>query len=67
VKFRGIVVPLVTPLRSQGTLDVTSLERIVHHMRDAGVNGLFVLGSTGEGASLSIEMRSSVAEPTRCF
>lgn len=52
--------PLVTPLRPDASLDVRSVERIVAHVVEGGVNGLFVLGSTGEAPSLSIEMRISV-------
>lgn len=60
-KLRGIIVPLVTPLRSDAAVDGTALERLIAYVTDAGVAGLFVLGSTGEAASLSIEMRCSLA------
>ena len=59
-KIRGVVVPLVTPLREGGALDSSSLERIVEHVIRADVDGLFVLGSTGEAPSLSVELRCSI-------
>lgn len=68
-KISGIVVPLVTPLRPSGELDRGSLDRILEHVAGAGVHGLFVLGSTGEASSLSVELRCSllraVAESAR--
>ncbi|QOR48181.1 dihydrodipicolinate synthase family protein [Trueperella pecoris] len=48
MKFRGVVPPVVTPLTADGALDVVSFERSINRMIDAGVDGLFVLGSSGE-------------------
>jgi len=59
-KIRGVIVPLVTPLRERGALDLASLDRLVEHVAGAGVEALFVLGSTGEAASLSMEVRCSL-------
>ncbi|OKL49517.1 dihydrodipicolinate synthase family protein [Boudabousia liubingyangii] len=47
-KFRGVIPPVVTPLTADGQLDVESLERSINRMINAGVNGLFILGSSGE-------------------
>jgi 2-dehydro-3-deoxy-D-pentonate aldolase len=51
--FRGIVPPLVTPLLAADVIDVGGLERLVEHVLSGGVHGLFLLGTTGEGPSLS--------------
>jgi len=59
-KLRGIIPPLVTPLIDNNTLDVESFERLIEHLIAGGVNGLFVLGTTGEEQSLSYEMRKQV-------
>lgn len=48
----GIVPPMVTPLRPDGTVDVAALEAEVDHLLAQGVHGLCVTGSTGEGAAL---------------
>jgi 4-hydroxy-tetrahydrodipicolinate synthase len=55
--LHGIIPPLVTPLLDQNTLDVDGLERLVEHVIDGGVSGVFVLGTTGEFASLTYELR----------
>ncbi len=58
--FRGIVPPVLTPLTTEGEVDVASLERLVDHLVTEGVHGLFVLGSTGEVAYLTDEQRDLV-------
>lgn len=52
-RLHGIVPPLVTPLLAADVLDIAGLERLVDHVLAGGVHGLFVLGTTGEGPSLS--------------
>ena len=47
-KIRGIVPPVVTPLREDHSFDRDSYEVLINRMLDAGVHGLFVLGSTSE-------------------
>ena len=49
----GIIPPLVTPLKSNDTLDIAGLERLIEHLIAGGVHGLFILGTTGEEQSLS--------------
>ncbi|MCC5936324.1 MAG: dihydrodipicolinate synthase family protein [Lunatimonas sp.] len=55
--LEGIVPPLATPLLDDQTLDLVALKKLVNRMLDAGVHGLFVLGTTGECTSLSYELR----------
>src|SRR5437868_9519302 len=50
LKYHGAVVPLVTPFTTNGELDVPALHRLVDSQVDGGVEGIFVLGTTGEGA-----------------
>ncbi|REK91773.1 dihydrodipicolinate synthase family protein [Streptomyces inhibens] len=58
----GVVRPLCTPLTESGQVDVRSPAALVEHLVDAGVDGLFVLGSTGEAACLSDIQRRTVIE-----
>jgi dihydrodipicolinate synthase/N-acetylneuraminate lyase len=55
--LRGIVTPMVTPLSDRDTLDIDGVERLVEHLLDGGVHGIFVLGTTGEAPSLSYRLR----------
>jgi 4-hydroxy-tetrahydrodipicolinate synthase len=58
----GIVPPMVTPLRGRDELDVAGLERLIEHILSGGVSGLFILGTTGEGPSLSYRLRRELIE-----
>ncbi|MHC4658655.1 MAG: dihydrodipicolinate synthase family protein [Planctomycetota bacterium] len=62
--LRGIVVPMITPLLDRDTLDVEGLERLIEHIIGGGVNALFILGTTGEGPSLSYGLRGEIIERT---
>jgi 4-hydroxy-tetrahydrodipicolinate synthase len=53
VKLSGLIVPLITPLNEDETLDEQGLERMVEHVIAGGVSGIFLLGSSGEVACLS--------------
>lgn len=57
---KGIVPPMVTPLLDQDTLDVEGTEKLVEHLIEGGVHGLFILGTTGEGPSLSYQLRKEL-------
>lgn len=61
-RFQGIVPPLVTPLLDDDTLDVEGLERLVEHVVEGGVQGVFVLGTTGEGPSLCTALQKEVID-----
>lgn len=62
--LRGIVPPLVTPLLDNDTLDVEGLERLIERTISGGVHGIFILGTTGEFASLSYKLRRELTERT---
>jgi dihydrodipicolinate synthase/N-acetylneuraminate lyase len=56
-KFKGNVIPVVTPLTAHCTLDTEALERmfynLIHHKASP-----FILGTTGESASFSVEVKN---------
>jgi 4-hydroxy-tetrahydrodipicolinate synthase len=62
--LRGIIPPMVTPLLNDHTLDHNGLERLVEHLIKGGVHGLFILGTTGEGTSLSYALRREMVTLT---
>jgi dihydrodipicolinate synthase/N-acetylneuraminate lyase len=53
---------MVTPLRGRDELDLEGLERLVEYILAGGVSGLFILGTTGEGPSLSYRLRRELVE-----
>lgn len=52
-KLYGIIPPVITPLDDSGKFDVESAKRLYQFHIDAGVHGLFLFGSSGEGPHLS--------------
>lgn len=55
---------MVTPFTPQGALDVAALDRLVDTLLAAGVEGIFVLGTTGEGAFVPREVRRQLVTQT---
>ncbi len=53
---------MITPLRGRDELDVAGLEQLLEHILAGGVSGLFILGTTGEGPSLSYRLRRELIE-----
>ncbi len=62
--YRGVIPPIITPLKDRDTLDVAGLERLVAHMLEGGVHGIFALGTTGEAPSLSYRLRREMVQRT---
>ncbi|GGK45216.1 dihydrodipicolinate synthase family protein [Streptomyces flaveus] len=58
----GVVPPVCTPLTPDREVDVPSLIRLVDHLVEGGVHGLFVLGSSSEAAYLTDRHRRLVVE-----
>lgn len=65
--LRGIIPPLITPLNSDSSLDVKSLERMLTHVIEGGVHGVFILGTTGECSSLSYAAKNQLIGATCKF
>jgi len=61
-QFRGIIPPMVTPLKEWDTLDQDGMVRLIDHILSGGVHGLFLLGTTGEAPSLSHRLRKEIIQ-----
>lgn len=60
--FGGIVPPVCTPMTEDFEVDTASLERLIGFLLDAGVHGLFMLGSTSETVFLTDRQRATVLD-----
>ena len=58
--FTGVYPPVVVPDTPDHELDVVSFERSINRMIDAGVDGLFFLGSSGEVVFSTDERRRQI-------
>ncbi len=54
--FSGLIVPVLTPLDERRKLDEESFVRLIHDLRERGVNGLYVTGTTGEASQLPYDV-----------
>lgn len=64
VALRGVIPPMITPLTPSGALDEPGITQLANHMIEQGVNGIFVLGTSGEGPWLTAQQRRRVVELT---
>lgn len=60
--IKGVIPPVVIPLKEDRSLDRVSLKRSVDRMIAAGVNGLFFLGSSSAVAFFTDEERHEILE-----
>lgn len=63
--FRGVIPPAVVALNEDLSFDAESYQRGLDRMINAGVHGVFVLGSSGEGAFATPQRREEVLAATR--
>ncbi len=59
-KFTGTGVAIVTPFRTDGSIDFKSLGKLVEHVIKGGVNYIVALGTTGESVTLSKDEKKAV-------
>lgn len=55
--LRGVIPPMITPLKDREHLDAEGTARLVEHILAGHVHGLFLLGTTGEAPDLSAALR----------
>jgi 4-hydroxy-tetrahydrodipicolinate synthase len=58
--IRGIIPPVVTPMKPNEDVDIPRLKTHIDRMIAAGVHGIFVLGTTGECCSLDEREKQEV-------
>lgn len=61
-KLHGIVCANITPMDSCGEIDLNSLQKLVNHMADTGIHGVYPTGTNGEGHLLSMEEQHAVTK-----
>ncbi|ARA80406.1 4-hydroxy-tetrahydrodipicolinate synthase [Pseudomonas ficuserectae] len=64
MQFRGIIPALVTPFTADQQLDEQALRNLIENLLNAGVHGLFVLGTNGEFFTLSESEKLKIARIT---
>ncbi|WFU11787.1 4-hydroxy-tetrahydrodipicolinate synthase (plasmid) [Rhizobium sp. CB3090] len=67
MKLSGVMPALITPFDANNKIDFKSFEKLLGHLRDAGVTGWVPNGSTGEYFSQSTEERRDVLQFVKSF
>jgi len=63
--LKGTITALVTPFTQRGELDMEATQRLIEHQIRAGVDGILVLGTTGESPALSDGERKTLLAAVR--
>lgn len=67
MKLSGVMPALVTPFDAAGKIDFKAFEKLLVHLREAGVTGWVPNGSTGEYFSQSTDERREVLQFVKDF
>lgn len=65
IRFQGIYPALVTPFTVDGRVDADAVQKLTASLKEKGVNGFYVSGSTGESYMLSVEERKFLLEAVK--
>lgn len=60
--LKGLIAAPFTPMDKNGEVDTRVIEKYAHHLRNNGVTGAFICGTTGEGSSMKTNERKIVAD-----
>jgi len=64
MELRGTFTAIVTPFKSDGSIDWNQLKKLVEYNIDGGVDGIVPMGTTGESPALSEEEHKEVVKKT---
>ena len=60
--FEGILPAIITPMTADGRLNEAAFREVMEYNIQAGVNGFWIAGGTGESVLLSDEENMRIAE-----
>lgn len=55
MSIKGSITALVTPMKENGELDYSSLEKLINFQIDSGISALVAVGTTGESATIDFK------------
>lgn len=61
-RIHSLVAATHTPFHSDGSLNLSTVERQADHLMNAGINTVFISGTTGESHSLSLSERRALTQ-----
>lgn len=61
-ELKGVIPPIITPVDLDENVDEAALQRVIDHVLEGGVHGVFVLGSNGEFYAFDFENQKRAIE-----
>ncbi|HLJ56836.1 MAG TPA: dihydrodipicolinate synthase family protein [Chthonomonadaceae bacterium] len=61
-RLRGVMTAILTPMDMSGRLMLEAMPALIDFQRAAGIDGIVVCGTNGEGTSLTVEERKQTLE-----
>ncbi|MDD2247630.1 MULTISPECIES: dihydrodipicolinate synthase family protein [unclassified Proteiniphilum] len=61
-KLKGLIAAVFTPLDTHGDINYSVIRKYAQHIKDSGISGVFVCGTTGEFTSLTTAERKLILE-----
>ena len=55
MSIKGSITALVTPMKENGELDYSALEKLINFQIDSGISALVAVGTTGESATIDFK------------
>ncbi|WP_417361694.1 dihydrodipicolinate synthase family protein [Galbibacter sp.] len=62
LNFNGLIAAGFSPFKVDGTPDLDKIPPLVDKLIKEGINGFYLMGSTGEGVSVKLEQRLAITE-----
>lgn len=62
---KGVLPAMITPLKSDGSINEKALRKLIKYLIDGGVHGIFAIGTTGEFYAITNEEYRAVLEITK--
>lgn len=60
-RFKGTGVAIVTPFKSDSSIDFSALGKVINHVIKGGVNYIVAMGTTGEASTLTKDEKHALA------
>ncbi|WP_159520396.1 4-hydroxy-tetrahydrodipicolinate synthase [Sunxiuqinia indica] len=62
--IKGVIPPIITPVDNNENVDIVGLKRVIDHVINGGVHGVFALGSNGEFYALDHQNQEKALQAT---
>lgn len=60
ISFQGTLTALITPFKEDGSVDFSTLKKLINFQINNGIEGIVICGTTGEAASLNLKEKQAI-------